>query len=75
MNHVQYDYIYLEMVGAVKELIDEKDQMDEDLKTLRAEVQTLKDEKEEAVTGGTGSITYTFGDVVKILKEYGLLET
>jgi hypothetical protein len=48
MNHVQYDYIYLEMVGAVKELIDEKDQMDEDLKALRAEVQTLKDEKAEA---------------------------
>jgi hypothetical protein len=26
-------------------------------------------------TGGTGSTTYTVGDVVKILKEYGLLES
>ena len=41
MNHVQYDYIYLEMVGAVKELISRNDAMTEEIKSLKAEVESL----------------------------------
>merc|ERR1712093_321710 len=29
MNHVQYDYIYLEMFGAVKELVEQVDELEE----------------------------------------------
>merc|ERR1719240_1897519 len=42
MNHVQYDYIYLEMVGAVQELITRNDAMAEEIQNLRAEVASLK---------------------------------
>jgi hypothetical protein len=48
MNHVQYDYIYLEMVGAVKELITEHDAMAEEMQILRAELDSLKAEKTAA---------------------------
>jgi len=52
MNHVQYDYIYLEMVGAVKELISRNDAMAEEIKSLRAEVESLNSDKVAATQEG-----------------------
>merc|ERR1711871_604386 len=42
MNHVQYDYIYLEMVGAVKELISRNDALEQEVNSLKGEIDTLK---------------------------------
>ena len=47
MNHVQYDYIYLEMFGAVKELVEQVDELHEQVQELE-EFKRAAQRKEEA---------------------------
>ena len=47
MNHVQYDYIYLEMFGAVKELVEQVDELHEQVQELE-EFKREAQRKEEA---------------------------
>merc|ERR1711871_1086432 len=47
MSHVQYDYIYLEMVGAVKELISRNDALEQEVNSLKGEVDSLNAEIKE----------------------------
>ena len=45
MHHVQYDYIYLEMFGAMKEMLSQLDEfgaMKEMLSQLKAQVASLE---------------------------------
>jgi len=38
MNHLQYDYIYLEMFGAMKEILADVDKLKLDVAALKAQL-------------------------------------